>query len=237
MSIILIMVSCKSEKKAKEKQEEITDLSEFSETTISESRAISYEMTLPVEMAGLFDHVGADFYPEFLNPPDQFGKYAKPVKIALNLGVYGVDLSYVKMFGKHQRSVACLNAIHRLAGEMNIPREIYGDVLENMEFFITNKDSLSRVAMDLYIAMDEFLKSDGQEGSASLVAMGGWIESIYIATRIWEMDRENFALAIKKAIEMPEEKKAKRMKCLRNVVRENNIYKWAGKFLEELKKI
>ena len=154
MSIILIMVSCKSEKKAKEKQEEITDLSEFSETTISESRAISYEMTLPVEMAGLFDHVGADFYPEFLNPPDQFGKYAKPVKIALNLGVYGVDLSYVKMFGKHQRSVACLNAIHRLAGEMNIPREIYGDVLENMEFFITNKDSLSRVAMDLYIAMD-----------------------------------------------------------------------------------
>jgi hypothetical protein len=80
-------------------------------------------MTLPVEMAGLFDHVGADFYPEFLNPPDQFGKYTKPVKIALNLGVYGVDLSYVKMFGQHQRSVACLNAIHRLAGDIRKDRK------------------------------------------------------------------------------------------------------------------
>ncbi|MGB2706175.1 MAG: trehalose-6-phosphate synthase [Candidatus Omnitrophota bacterium] len=50
-------------------------------------------------------------------------------------------------------------------------------------------------------------------------------------------DRENFALAIKKAIELPKETKEKRMKRLRNVVRENNIYKWAGKFLEELKKI
>ena len=50
-------------------------------------------------------------------------------------------------------------------------------------------------------------------------------------------DRENFAIAIKEAIELPEAKKQKKMKRLRNVVRENNIYKWAGKFLEELKKI
>ncbi len=193
MSLMLI-ISCKSEKKTEQVKEEVTDMTEFSETTVSETRSISYEMTLPVEMAGLFDHVGADFYPEFLNPPEQFGKYTKPVKIALNLGVYGVDLSYVKMFGQHQRSVACLNAIHRLAGEMNIPKGIYGDVLENLEFFVTDKDSLSRVAMDLYIATDEFLKSDGQEGAASLVAMGGWIESMYIATRIWRMDIGNLAL-------------------------------------------
>jgi trehalose 6-phosphate synthase len=50
-------------------------------------------------------------------------------------------------------------------------------------------------------------------------------------------DRENFAKAIKKAIELPRERKQKRMKRLRATVRENNIYKWAGKFLEELKKI
>jgi len=50
-------------------------------------------------------------------------------------------------------------------------------------------------------------------------------------------DRENFAKAIKRAIELPRERKEKRMRRLRAVVRENNIYKWAGKFLEELKKI
>lgn len=50
-------------------------------------------------------------------------------------------------------------------------------------------------------------------------------------------DRENFAKVIKKAIELSGERKEKRMKRLRAVVKENNIYKWAGKFLEELKKI
>ena len=132
LGLALLMTHCKSDKSAAEQKEANVDMNDFKETSISESRSISYEMTLPAEMAGLFDHVGADFYPEFLNPADEFGKYNKPVKVALNLGVFGVDLSYVKMFGQHQRSVGYLNAIHRLAGKMNIPREIYGDVLENM---------------------------------------------------------------------------------------------------------
>ena len=189
-----LLAGCKIKKKGESEEKKPADLTEFKQTSIEESRSISYEMTLPVKMAGLFDHVGADFFPEFLNPADQFGKYNKPVKIALNLGVYGVDLSYVKMFSQHQSSVAYLNAIHRLAGDMGIPREIYGDVLENMEFFVTNKDSLSRVAMDLYLTTDDYLRADGQEGAASLVAMGGWIESMFIATRIWEMDKGNLAL-------------------------------------------
>jgi len=194
VSLSLILPGCRMENETDNASKKPVDLAEFKETNITESRSISYEMTLPVEMAGLFDHVGADFYPEFLNPADQSGKYNKPVKIALNLGVFGVDLSYVKMFGQHTRSVAYLNAIHRLAGEMGIPGELYGDVLENMEMFVTNKDSLSQVAMQIYAATDEFLREDGQEGAASLVAMGGWIESMYIATRIWEMDRGNLAL-------------------------------------------
>ena len=156
-------------------------------------------MSLPLEMARLFDHVGANFYPEFLNPPDQFGKYIKPAKTALNLGVYGVDLSYSKMFNQHQKSVAYLTAINRLAAEMGIPREIYSVVLDNMDFFMANRDSLSTAAEKLYLDTDEFLRKDGQESAASLVAMGGWIESMYIATRILEMDRENIALQEKVA--------------------------------------
>ncbi|MFH1593098.1 MAG: trehalose-6-phosphate synthase [Candidatus Omnitrophota bacterium] len=50
-------------------------------------------------------------------------------------------------------------------------------------------------------------------------------------------DRENFAVAIRDAIELPKEEKEKRMRRLRAVIKENNIYKWAGKFLEELKKL
>jgi hypothetical protein len=173
---------------------ESIDLNDFKETTDSLNRSIYYTMSLPVEMARLFDQVGANFYPDLLNPPDQFGKYTRPVEIALNLGVYGVDLSYVKMFNQHQRSVAYLASINRLADELGIPKKIYGNVMDNLELFISDPDSLSQVATRLYSATDDYLKKDQQEGAASLVAMGGWIESMYIATRIYENDPGNIAL-------------------------------------------
>ena len=50
-------------------------------------------------------------------------------------------------------------------------------------------------------------------------------------------DKESFAISLKEAIELPKKEKEKRMRKLRSVVKENNIYKWAGKFLEELKRI
>jgi trehalose-6-phosphate synthase len=45
-----------------------------------------------------------------------------------------------------------------------------------------------------------------------------------------------FATAIKTALEMPREERRKRMKRMLNIVRENNIYKWAGEIISELLK-
>ena len=190
----ILLSGCSKQGQHEVDLKESIDLSDFQETADSAKRSIYYTMSLPVEMARLFDRVGANFYPDFLNPPDQFGKYTSPVKIALNLGIFGVDLSYVKMFNQHQRSVAYLNAINRLATELGIPKEIYGDVMDNLDLIIGNPDSLSRIATRLYFATDDYLKKNQQEGAASLVAMGGWIESMYIATRIYNNDPENIAL-------------------------------------------
>jgi hypothetical protein len=98
------------------------------------------------------------------------------------------------MFKQHQRSVAYLASINRLASALGIPKEIYGDVVDNLDLLMGNPDSLSRVATRLYAVTDAYLRNDGQEGAASLVAMGGWIESMYIATRIFEYDPGNIAL-------------------------------------------
>jgi hypothetical protein len=98
------------------------------------------------------------------------------------------------MFDQHQRSVAYLASINKLADELGIPRQIYGNVMDNLELFVSNPDSLSSVATRLYSATDDYLRKDGQEGAASLVAMGGWIEAMFIATQIYENDPGNIAL-------------------------------------------
>jgi trehalose-6-phosphate synthase len=45
-----------------------------------------------------------------------------------------------------------------------------------------------------------------------------------------------FAAVIKTAIEMPQQEKQKRMRNMRSIVRENNIYKWAGDIISDLVK-
>jgi trehalose-6-phosphate synthase len=47
---------------------------------------------------------------------------------------------------------------------------------------------------------------------------------------------DHFAEAIKSAIEMPETEQRRRMRKMREIVRENNIYKWAGDIISELVK-
>jgi len=47
---------------------------------------------------------------------------------------------------------------------------------------------------------------------------------------------DHFADAIKNALEMPEAKRQKRMRKMREVVRESNIYKWAADIISELVK-
>jgi len=45
---------------------------------------------------------------------------------------------------------------------------------------------------------------------------------------------EEFADAIKSAVEMPFEEKKKRMESMRKIVSENNVYRWAGNIITEL---
>jgi trehalose 6-phosphate synthase len=48
---------------------------------------------------------------------------------------------------------------------------------------------------------------------------------------------EQFADALRQALEMPEDEQAERMRRLREVVRENNVYRWAGRIINEMRRL
>jgi trehalose-6-phosphate synthase len=47
---------------------------------------------------------------------------------------------------------------------------------------------------------------------------------------------DHFAKAIKEALEMSAEERQRRMRKMRQIVRENNIYKWAADIISDLVK-
>lgn len=160
----------------------------------TESKEIFYQMSLPVEMARMFEQVGANYFPEILNSTDQLSRYDTTLKIAMNLGVFGVDLSYVKIFDRQPETVNYFTAIQSLSDDLGIPRNLYSDVLLNLEKYVSNKDSLARISAKIYRLTDQYLNEKGEKSSAAMIMMGGWVEGMYIATQIYERDQGNIKL-------------------------------------------
>jgi len=191
---VFLLSSCKSGKIENEDTDIETEMLEILDSIPAEPKEIFYQMSLPVEMAKLFEQVGANYFPEILNSADQLSRYDTPLKVAMNLGVFGVDLSYVKIFNRQQDVVNYFTALQRLSDDLGIPADLYSDVLTNLEIYVSNKDSLARVAAKIYRSTDDYLQEKGEKSSAAMIMMGGWIEGMYIATQIYERDQGNIKL-------------------------------------------
>ena len=81
----------------------------------------------------------------------------------------------------------------------------------------------------------EFVSSrTDEDGVLILSRFTGAARELTEALLINPYATDEFAESIKKAIEMPVEQKKTRMRKLRQVVAENNIYRWAGDIISEL---
>lgn len=74
------------------------------------------------------------------------------------------------------------------------------------------------------------------KGALILSQFTGSARELQEALFINPYDIKEFVDTIKAVIDMPQAEKEKRMKILRDIVRENNIYKWAAKVILELSK-
>ena len=71
-------------------------------------------------------------------------------------------------------------------------------------------------------------------GILILSCFTGAIRELTGAVQINPYSIEEFADAIKYAIELPAEEKRKRMETMRNIIKENNVYRWAANIVTEL---
>jgi len=145
---------------------------------------IFYNMYLSVELSSLFESSGAVFRQGLLNPPDNVVDYLTSSKKALNLGVFAVDLSYSRVFEQLETAGSYFNAMQRMAEELGIPSNYFENTAQRFERNINNKDSLIKIANEVYMATDQYLKENERFGAASQVIIGGWVEAIYIACNV-----------------------------------------------------
>ena len=154
-------------------------------------RLIFYNMYLPTESSKIFEKLGANYTPDILNPADNFSRYDNEAKIALNLGVYGADLSYCRIFNQNAAIAKYFTTVQLLYEKLGIPATYFDDLYLGLEKYYSNKDSLARFATDVYEHADNYLRENQNDAFAAMIITGGWLESLYLACKIAEAIPEN----------------------------------------------
>ena len=186
---ILFLSSCDNQTVDIDNIDSIEDGIENAIPDTTHTRKVSkifYNVPSPIEMANLIQKSGSEYISDLLNSPDNQYKYLTTADAALNLGIYGADLSYTRMFNQIQNSISYLSAIKTLTDELGIPNDKGTMAIERLEDNMDNKDSILTIITDTYSNADMYLKENDRGNTATLVILGGWIEALYIATSIAE---------------------------------------------------
>jgi hypothetical protein len=150
----------------------------------SRTKKIFYSIPSPMETAALLKKAGASYNGKILNDVKNVDKYTAASKQALNLGVYGADLSYASVFNHTQESIFYTSCARRLADKLSVTSAFNDSVMALMEQHQNDREKLLDIISETYWDMDRYLKVNDRENLSALMVAGGWVEGLYIATQV-----------------------------------------------------
>ena len=161
-------------------------LPEDTQARLENAQNIFYSIPSPVEMATLLNRAGADYNYTYLNDVEKVNSYADAGDQALNLGVYGADLSYTSIFNETNESMLYMKAAQILSDKLDVSAAIDDRLAERIETNIEYKDSMMVLISEVYWNLDNYLKNSGRDNISALIISGGWLEGLYLTTRLLE---------------------------------------------------
>lgn len=145
---------------------------------------IFYTVPSPMEMASLLKRTGSDYNSSILNDVNNVVKYTSSRRQALNLGIYGADLSYASIFNQNQEAIIYLSCAKQLADKLGVTNAFDNETMDRIEVNIENRDSLLDIISDSFYTLDAYLKENDRQTISAMVITGGWVEGLYLATKI-----------------------------------------------------
>ncbi|MCT4601871.1 MAG: hypothetical protein N4A59_03050 [Marinifilum sp.] len=146
-------------------------------------KKIFFVLPSPIETSLLMNKTGVVFQEELLNSTDKLAGYSTSTSRAIALGVYCADLSYSGLNEQYQTSIEYLNVARNLAESLGILKAVNPEKIKMLEDNLTNKELIIEVISEIYMESHDQLREQERYMLASLMLIGGWIESLYLATQ------------------------------------------------------
>ena len=183
--ILFFFVSCNWNSSGKKGIDNKTNKLEYqlmAENT-NKMKRIFFILPSPIETSILMNKTGVVFQEELLNSTDKLASYSTSTSRAIALGVYCADLSYSGLNEQYQTSIEYLNVARNLAESLGILRAVDPEKIKVLENNLSNKELIVEVISEIYMESHEQLREQDRYMLASLMLIGGWIESLYLATQ------------------------------------------------------
>jgi hypothetical protein len=192
LAILLIfsLSACKNQKSSQSKSQEDAAAGQVEAKDEVISEITDYPLPTSFEVTTLLVEAGASYILDLCNHVDNVDKYINLKSKALNLGVFGADLSYAATYRQTQETMQYLNASARLIDELQIG-SFDKELVDKVEDNIDNVDSLINLISDSFYKTYEYLNMNEQDELSILVMAGSWIEAMYITTQISIISADN----------------------------------------------
>ncbi|MDQ1772418.1 hypothetical protein GQR60_17445 [Labilibaculum sp. A4] len=183
MSSVLTF-GCQNKKPSADKIPEITAPQQKEFKSV---KTLFYNVPSPIEVTGIIKKMNLPYQPDLMNPVSNADNYLSQADVAINIGIYGADLSYIRIYEQFQDAARYLAVIKKFTRDLGIPEEQERITARRMEENIENQDSLLQIITETFTKSDSYLKENQRGGVAALIVFGGWIETLYLATNIVDL--------------------------------------------------
>lgn len=192
-SLFFLFSSCNSKpnNKGDEGKSEGVKVDEELVNDFNKSKHIFYSLPSPLETAMLIKKSGSVYNEDLLNPVDNITKYNSNFKMALNLGVYSADLSYTSLFDQNQTSIRYMGNARKLADGLGILGAIDEKSIEKLQDNMNNREMVLEIISETFLNSNAYLSENNRPTIAVMVLVGGWVEGLYLATKLTNESMDN----------------------------------------------
>lgn len=185
--MIILGLSCKKENKNQQQNADtIVNKQELNKTF--------YLVPSPEDIFGFADEKTLKFVSELLNPESNLNKYNEVKYQEFNFGVYAADLAYCAASTKNDETTKYLNIVRKLSQSIGLSDVFNESLIYRIEHISPIKDSLIAISNDTYFDILRYLEKNQRDATLSIMACGGWIESIYLVINQIKYSKESLII-------------------------------------------
>lgn len=193
----VVLFSCESKKKpTADEISGVLDSVRIEEPAISEDviSDIIQQIPSPLEISTLLKEAETKYDKSHLNDHENISNYNSNFKKALALGIYGTDLGYTNIYGQNQDALFYLNSIKSLADDLSIGQFFDIGTIKRLATNSKNLDSLLLITTKNFNSINAYLQDQKRSNLSILLLSGGWLEALYIVSKVSEKNAANTQL-------------------------------------------